>query len=496
MLPAVASPHRCAFPALLVAAFVALATTYNFLTPPWEAPDEVAHFGFAEHVVRHRTLPVPDATDAGETHQPPLYYAILAATIVWVDLDDASGRFRFNRRARIAGAGDEVNVALHGSDESFPFRGIARALHVGRAVSTALGAATVLVAIALTAAIVGARGPASTLAGALVSLNPQFAFIGGAVSNDAMLSAVAGGALLALLHALSRPEQWSRWLCAGVLCALALLTKLSALPLLPVAALALVAGARGLTARSVARNAALVVAPLGVLSGWWFARNHHLLGDPLGLAWSQRALRQVLRAEPFGASDLLALAHTQFCSFWALFGWMTVPAPRALYVALAAFTTIAAAGFARVVAGRARLHLESPRRQALVLLVAAIALQEAFLLAAVQRFDGSWYQGRYMFPVLAPIATVLSVGTLGPLPERLRARVALAVVAFLLCVALALPCFVLVPAYAGAGSASPGILTVDIRAAHRAARALLDDGSGAQSLAPRALRRRLVGSVE
>jgi len=160
MPASVASPHRRALPAVLVVAFVALATTYNVLTPPWEAPDEFAHFGFAEHVVRHRALPVPDAADAGEAHQPPLYYAILAAAIAWVDLDDPSGRFRFNRQARIAGTGgDDVNVALHGNDESFPFRGVALAIHVGRAVSTVFGAATVLLAIALAAVVVGARGP-------------------------------------------------------------------------------------------------------------------------------------------------------------------------------------------------------------------------------------------------------------------------------------------------------------------------------------------------
>jgi len=233
MPASVASPHRRALPAVLVVAFVALATTYNVLTPPWEAPDEFAHFGFAEHVVRHRALPVPDAADAGEAHQPPLYYAILAAAIAWVDLDDPSGRFRFNRQARIAGTGgDDVNVALHGNDESFPFRGVALAIHVGRAVSTVFGAATVLLAIALAAVVVGARGP-----------------------------------------------------------------------------------------------------------------------------------------------------------------------------------------------------------------------------AAVQRFDGSWYQGRYLFPVLAPVATVLSLGALGPLAERLRARVVLAVVAFLLVVAVALPYSVLVPAYSRTDSA-------------------------------------------
>jgi hypothetical protein len=80
-------------------------------------------------------------------------------------------------------------------------------------------------------------------------------------------------------------------------------------------------------------------------------------------------------------------------------------------------------------------------------IVGAIVLQEAFILAAVQRFDGSWYQGRYLFPVIDPIATVLSVGALGAMPDHLRGRVVVAIVAFLLVVALALPYWVLVPAY-------------------------------------------------
>src|SRR5262249_20239325 len=129
--------------ALLVLAFLLISSIYGVTTPPWEAPDEVGHMGYVTHLVKTRTLPVQRIGDLGQAHQPPLYYLLSCLTVGWVDLGDPSGHFHYNRNALLAGAGEDVNVALHNDSEHFPYRGEALGLHVARLVSTLLGAATV-----------------------------------------------------------------------------------------------------------------------------------------------------------------------------------------------------------------------------------------------------------------------------------------------------------------------------------------------------------------
>jgi 4-amino-4-deoxy-L-arabinose transferase-like glycosyltransferase len=432
----------------IIVAFLFLAALYNAMNPAWEAPDEVAHLGFAVHLARNHSLPEPDRADLGETHQPPLYYALVAVAIAGVDLEDRSGHFRVNRAVRWAGqGGTSVNAALHSSDETFPWTGEALALHLARAVSMLFGAATVALTMALARAIFGSRGAVPPLAGALVAFNPQFLFLHGAVSNETLLSTLYAGSLLALLAAFREPAATWRWAAVALLSSAALLTKISAITLVPVSGLALALSTRRVSLRAILRSAAIMAAIVAAVFGWWLLRNQLLLGDPLGFSLLHDALRPFARVEPLRPGDLVEFVTTQFRSFWGVFGWMTVPAPRWFHAMLAASTAAAVVGLGRVIAGRANLEIPRERRAALLLLGAAIAFQEAFLLAAIRTFDASWYQGRYLFPVVAPVAVFLAIGLLGLVPSAFRAATGFAVAVALAVPAVAFPFYVIAPAY-------------------------------------------------
>jgi hypothetical protein len=442
------------------AGFVALASAYNAVTPLWEAPDEVGHMAFVEHLVRHRRLPVPDPTDLGEAHQPPLYYVVAALAVRQADLDDPRGRFRFNRNVVWLG-GNEANAARHGADERFPWRGHARAVHAARAVSTLIGAQTVLLTVALaTTALHG--GPAdddnsgvrriALLSGGLVAFNPQFAFISAAVSNDGLAALASTCALLALVRAIRRPDATLRWALVGAALAAALLTKLTTATLAVLDAGCLLAAAWIAGSPAIAVRGTLAVASLVLLcAGWWFARNVLLLGDPLGISLLQSALAPVLRRSPLTLVDLADFASTQLRSFWGVFGWMTVPAPRWYRAAVAALTGAAAVGLVRAAFCRAPIALTPPRRAGLVLLAAAVALQEAAQLAAIRTFDASWYQGRYLFPVIAPIAILLATGLLALVPTERHGVAVLLLLAALAACAAAFPFTVIGPALGAPG---------------------------------------------
>lgn len=113
--------------------FLVLAVIYSFFTPPFESPDEVGHFYYVAHVLNTHSLPVQLVSALGEAHQPPLYYVIAALFAMPADLTDSTGQFRPNPEFIWAGRGrSEVNAGLHGSAETFPFRGHSLALHLAR----------------------------------------------------------------------------------------------------------------------------------------------------------------------------------------------------------------------------------------------------------------------------------------------------------------------------------------------------------------------------
>ena len=160
----------------VVLGFVALASAFSWTVPAWETPDEPAHFAYVIHLAEHWTLPVQRRDVFGEEHQAPLYYALAALPVSLVDLDDTTGRFRFNRSFGW-GRGQDVNIARTPSTR-VPLRGHELALRMIRMVSVIMAACTVMLTGRLASAI-APESSVAVMAMALAAFNPQFLFIGG-----------------------------------------------------------------------------------------------------------------------------------------------------------------------------------------------------------------------------------------------------------------------------------------------------------------------------
>src|SRR5579859_7300044 len=100
--------------------FVILATTYAALTPPFEPPDEAAHFLYIHNLLVERRLPVMESRDAEfksqstQRHHPPLYYLIGAALISWTHRTDVNDYLQVNPFAVIGKISvNNQNVFLH-----------------------------------------------------------------------------------------------------------------------------------------------------------------------------------------------------------------------------------------------------------------------------------------------------------------------------------------------------------------------------------------------
>jgi hypothetical protein len=397
----------------ILAVFSALALWYSASVPLGEAPDELPHFTYVRYLAQNGRLPT--TTEEHEAFQPPFYYALGAALTFWIeDESDAAFAVRANANFDAVDPRAPKNLLLHTSMESFPYRGWALAWHLVRLLSIALGAITVWAVYRLGRVLFPSQPAIGLTMAALTAFTPQFIFVSSVANNDN--AAIAFSALILwqvalLLHERDCSHLWRRSIVLGILLGLGLLSKVNLLALLPIVGLAVVlAGYLCHTqgARSALRQTIVALVVLGglalIVSGWYFARNWLLYGDPLG--WSFLLEINARREGPLTVQVLAWLGRGVFRSFWL--GWIGIAFDEAIYALVAATCLVGAAGFvARLVSGW--WGMRRATRWTLVLLALQSAVTVGSLIqwtATVQGTD----QGRLIFPILPVVMLVLAAG--------------------------------------------------------------------------------------
>ncbi|MER3495654.1 MAG: hypothetical protein C4320_01825, partial [Armatimonadota bacterium] len=259
---------------------------------------------------------------------------------------------------------------------------------------------------------------------------PMLCALSGAVSNDPLLIALITWGFALLLRMAN-----GRWTFGGaalfaLVAGLGILTKTTAIVLLPVAGLAWI-----LTPATNRRNSALAVAlilPL-LIAGPWLIRNLQLYGDPFALrVFNEAFVGSAQKSQIQGDGGAFAY-WIHWVGWWTIrsiigvFGYMDIwlnergtpfsEGPNALYRVLflaGNLAALAAAGLWR----RPGLP-EEARRFARIGFGFAGCVLVLFLLFNNRYFQA---QGRYMLPAIAPLAATFVAG-LGAL---LRGRWALA----------------------------------------------------------------------
>jgi hypothetical protein len=429
--------------ALILASYLALGLAYAAATPPWQAPDEPAHFNYVRQLAaKPWQLPRIEAGDwpndrlerlkaegfpAGESiagieyedHQAPAWYYLAAVAY------------------RLASGPDEDRLAWL------------------RRFNLLLGALGIALVWAL-----ARRGwpddPALALAAAaFVAWLPMRLAVSASASNDPLAECVTTAAvLLALLRAQGRLSQ-RRWVLAGgLLLALAFLSKVSAYPVAGLlAAGELVAWLRrGRFGGALAVLTTVQQLALGLLLGGlpWFLRNAAVYGggDWLGRAAHDRVVvGQPTTADWIARHGLLGgpealltrMANWTFASFWGVFGWMGVFMDTRTYRLLALASALVVLGFGLYLVrlARDRAGRRGDERSAVALL--GLSLAACVLGYLWWNLDFVQHQGRYLFPAIAAIALFAMLGLrelAGGLARRLgradraRAVEALAYLAF------------------------------------------------------------------
>ena len=457
---------------LILVAFAVLGVLYSVVNPLAEAPDEDWHYDYVKYVTDGRGLPVlhfdPSKNIVHGTvgHHPPLYYGLSALLTFWINTEDADSLLWDNPHflAGLPHALGNKNRIIHTDAEAFPYQGTALAMHIVRLLSVLFSGITVLATYLIALEIFPEWKPLALGAAALNAFNPQFLFIGARISNDTAVTAFSALVLLGTVRLLKRGATKGRLVWLGVTLGLALLSKISALALLPLVAVGLVI--RAIRQRSFASLVkwSLVVFCLAFLITWWpYVRNWLLYRDPLAtnvwlatvrLRWPTPSLREL--SEEFWGLEI---------SFWAVFGWMNVLVHEVIYQSLAAMTRLAALGllllvvrqFVKVLERPALLtkwhtflgggrRLGRPAQLGLLLLGLWFALTLISLLRFMQIQFGA--QGRYLFPAIPAMSIFIFLGLSQFVPQRYGGVLAGVIGGALFLLAVLCPFVYIAPAYA------------------------------------------------
>jgi Predicted membrane protein (DUF2142) len=434
---------------------------WAFITPPFQAPDEVDHFAYTQSLVERGEAPARDAGSplprwsssenlALEDMSFFTDHQVGGTRLPWLALQERRYRAQVAQtHPRADDGGGNETAATHGPlyyaalapayvvAGSSPFS----QLTLMRLTSALIGALTVLFTFLLALELVPGRPWLAVLAALLVAYEPMYGFISGAVNNDVGVNAGAAALELLLIRMLRRGVTLPLGVLTGVLLVLLPSIKGTAYSLYPVAAIAVLAtlwrhhrrsdaaGWGGLLLGAVAMRALSVpisnvfhsstggnTPGVGSNIGASGGALEHPLGY-LAYLWEVFLPRLSFMAPHFEAPGLPAF--TIFVERgWGAFGWYDVFFPHWVYVTILVAMLIVP--FLAIAA--ARRELTFVRRHALelgILLLTPIAV--------VAGFEAAYYTtgtrpviaefGRYAFPAIGPIA-VLVVGALHAFGRR------------------------------------------------------------------------------
>ncbi len=405
--------------AVILTAFALIGTLYAVETPPWQAPDEPAHFNYIEQLVKARQLPVLSAGDWDslyleqlkaeqfpadsdlshieyEDHQPPLYY-LLASTVY-----------------RIFGG----------------------SLLPLRLLSVVFGLGIVLAAYYTAARLFPAHRSIALAVAAFVAFVPQHIAMLSSVNNDSLAELVIAVLMVVAVTYLGNPANPSRRTrelealslssrphsaALGGLVGIAFITKLTIYgPAVVIAGTAIILRWRteNHPVRWLLKQVAWAAGLALLIGATWWIRNISIYGWPdfLGQIAHEGVVIGQLRttsliAETSFPAYLWQLVATTYRSFWGQFGWMSVPMPRRVYLALGLFLAFDLVGLVLLLVKSKAVETNRVVRAGIVALLLGLlttGLQYLYYNTTFVQF-----QGRYLFPALIPVGLIVAAGLWG-----------------------------------------------------------------------------------
>jgi hypothetical protein len=434
-------------------ALVALANglAWSLIVPPFQVPDENAHYAYVAQVAERGTVPHPgppggmlspmeDATlgaidfyqMVGEPHNPAPFSAPQQQTIEKVSREKLSTR----------GDGDALtatnNPPLYYALEAIPYKlgssgTVLDRLALMRVLSALMGAATVLLVYLFLMELLPGRRWAWSVGALAAAFQPLFGFISGGVNSDNLIYLTAAGTLWALARMFRRGLTPASGARIGAFLGLGLVTKFTLLGFLPAIVLAIALGlwrarpersaralggaawAAGLIAAPVLVYLALnrlvwkrgAIPAIGGVSSVSPTGQRFSFGGELSHIWQ-------LFLPPLGMRRQFSyqpLARTWFKGFIGRFGWLDYTFPGWVYL-LALVVVLAIVALAVFELVRRRRVLRGRLGE---LVVYALALAGVCVEIGVESYreailnGGLFEQARYLLPLLCLYAAIVAL---------------------------------------------------------------------------------------
>ncbi len=418
---------------LLIAVFFCKELLWSYLTPPWQAPDEIAHYGYVESLFYEHRFPVLGKTVLSERVQaigpvdpakeidyykgslalnwiaqhPPLYYLGLEPLYALLPQDDPLLCIFILRLVSIIMASVTLFYAKKTLDQLLPD---------GPSNPGGIVTKTVLVGIAFM---------------------PMFSSISALMNNDNLVFMLSS--ILIYLSVLNFDERTHRLsLQTGIVLGLLALTKVTALPLyVSIFTIEIVKHLRMRKTRKdfahFVRHQLIIFGSAFAIAAWWYVRNialYHMLFPDIGAYAAKNpallaAYPNLVKIFP-EASGVLALPNATVWGFffgagflgeyykniWGAFGQFFFRLFTWQYAVVGLLTLASAAGFTKFAAEsfqkKNRKHLwkkilgwKGWTMLLPIVFVSAALSYELFQIFRERGFLGA-LQGRYLFSALIP----------------------------------------------------------------------------------------------
>ncbi|HEX4483915.1 MAG TPA: DUF2142 domain-containing protein [Solirubrobacteraceae bacterium] len=245
-------------------AIVALANglAWSLIVPPFQVPDENAHYAYVQQVAERGTLPrqLPPGSGLSPREDQTLNALLTFGIVGHRDNPAPETEVQQQVLDQIAaaklpakGSGDALaatpNPPLYYALQAIPYKLVGSGkvldkLQAMRFLSALMGALTVLLVFMFLRELLPASRWAWPAGALLVAFQPLFGFISGGVNNDDLLYLAAAGLLWAIARAFRRGLTPARGALIGGFLTVGLVTKFTMLGFVPAAILAVLLLAR------------------------------------------------------------------------------------------------------------------------------------------------------------------------------------------------------------------------------------------------------------
>jgi 4-amino-4-deoxy-L-arabinose transferase-like glycosyltransferase len=443
---------------LISLCYCILTILYAVLTPPWEAPDEPAHYMYVSQLAARWRPPLdsgirqqesfskdyPYISSNYEWYQPALGY--LPDAVVYKALETiAPQSLPMNIPPLNPLFGTDPfkysNLFSHADLRLFQVWDRDWGLLVIRILSSFWGLVIIYVAYKIGALLDEENGFLGIVAAGWVAILPQFTFINASIRSDTLTNAIAALVFLAAARMQSNTVDRNRSaLLLGILLGLGLLSKYTFIYIVPVGLLAVVL-AQPRHPRGWVQPLLCLILPMLILVGAYY----------LVFPEARAALEYALTTTQI-KSELLTWRYLKTIPdpllldlFYARFGWANIIVPNT-WPRLAFGIWALGAGVTAIQFGR---EIKKAERRDSIKIITLFGLGILLALVGVVRFNLSVYQpqGRLLFPALLPWSVLGFWGAWQFLPERGEKIATFLVIGFMLLFNVYALFFVLAPAY-------------------------------------------------